>query len=624
MTHERREFLTVIAAEEAHRRLREAVPRGPLGREIVPLADALGRVLAVVVTAPLDVPGFDRANVDGFALRAADTFGADEATPCTFVLNDEQLTPGIVPTLEVRAGTATPIATGGVLPRGADAVVMVEHTRQPATGRVEVLRALAPGAAISFAGSDLARGERVLAPGVRLTARETGTLAALGLDEVSVFRRPRVAVISTGDELVTPGSTRAVGQVHDSNRRILIDMLRELGCEPLDLGVVADDLELLRAAIERGLEADVVLLSGGTSKGEGDLCARAVDSLAQPLCHGVAVKPGKPLCLAVRDGKPVVVLPGFPTSAVFTFGEFVVPLLLEMAGAPGARPGVVRARVPARINSEPGRTEFLLVGLIESPAGLTAYPMGKGSGSVTTYTRADGYITIPQHCEFLEADEEAEVRLLARDVRAADLVVIGSHCPGLDILLELLQARGLTTKCLLVGSHAGLLAAQRGECDLAGVHLLGDDGVYNRSFAGLGLELVPGYGRMQGVVFRRSESEPELREARMVNRNAGSGTRILIDELLGDARPPGYHLEARSHNAVAAAVSQGRADWGVTIAPVAGLYDLSFRPLREERFDFLVPVARRGRPAVQAFCQLLVGAEARERLQERGFNVDNG
>ncbi len=609
------QFLEVVDAEEAHRRFRAAVRAEPLGSERVALRDALGRVLAAEVVSPVDVPGFDRSNMDGYAVRAQDTFGAQESEPVRLRVNREVIATGMHPEGAVRARSATRIMTGGMLPRGADAVVMVEQT-QPG---LRVLRPVTPGENVSFAGSDIARGEVVLRRGTRLSARETGTLAALGTTTVEVFRRPRVAVLSTGDEVVAPGRRMRPGLVYDSNLRIVADMLREAGCEPVEMGVVPDRMVALRRALVRALEHDAVILSGGTSKGEGDLSVVAVREVAEVVVHGVGVKPGKPLCLAHAAGKPVVVLPGFPTSAVFTFHEFVVPVLLAMAGAPPEPAGVVRARLPMRINTERGRAEFVLVSLMEGHDGLVAYPMGKGSGSVTTYAKADGFVTLGRQQEFLDAGESVDVRLLGRDVRPADLVAIGSHCVGLDLLLSRLRERGFTSKALVVGSQGGFLAARRGECDVAGVHLCDESGEYNTPFLEPGMDLVRGYGRMQGVVFRAKE--PRLASAPMVNRNRGSGTRVLIDELLGQARPPGYHFEARSHNAVAAAVSQGRADWGVCIRTVAEMYGLGFRPLREERYDFVIPRARRERPAVRAFCEILASEEGRRGLEALGFCV---
>jgi len=353
------------------------------------------------------------------------------------------------------------------------------------------------------------------------------------------------------------------------------------------------------------------------------------------VAHGVALKPGKPICLAVTDAKPVVILPGFPTSAIFTFHEFVAPVLRAYAGLPVELRHSVEARLPMRVNSERGRTEYLLVGLVQSGNGLVAYPMGKGSGSVTTFSNADGFITIDQHTEILDTDSAVTVQLLGRDVEPADLVIIGSHCVGLDLLAGMLVRQGIRAKSLYVGSMGGVAAARRGECDIAGVHLLDPaTGNYNRHLVTDGLTLLPGYGRLQGFVFRPGDARFERRSLEhatsaalddsacvMVNRNAGSGTRILIDKLLGQSRPPGYGVQTKSHNAVAAAVAQCRADWGIAIDTVAPQYGLGFIPLQEERYDFIVPTARLDRPAVHAFRSVLADEAVRDRLRAAGFNV---
>jgi putative molybdopterin biosynthesis protein len=259
--------------------------------------------------------------------------------------------------------------------------------------------------------------------------------------------------------------------------------------------------------------------------------------------------------------------------------------------------------------------------------------MGKGSGSVTAFGRADGFVVIPRQREYLEVGDIVEVQLLGPGIQPADLVVIGSHCVGLDYLLGRLQDRGFRTKFLAVGSTGGLTAARRGECDLAGIHLLDPTtNTYNRPYLSGDLRLLPGYGRLQGIAYRSGDLRFEGRsaveavavavadpECVLVSRNRGSGTRVLIDRLLGEAKPPGYLTEARSHNAVAAAVAQGRADWGVAIRTVAAASGLGFLPLQEEQYDFAIPASRWDRPAVQAFRELLEGTETRQVLTDLGF-----
>lgn len=637
------QFLTVLDRDEAERRFRAVVDLAPRGTERVSIDAALGRVLAEDVVSAVDVPSFDRSNVDGFAVVSDTTYGASEEQPRIARLSDDMIHTGVIPPSTVGIGEAVAIATGGMMPRGADAVVMVEHA-DVRGGELRIARAVTPGSGVSFAGTDITAGETVLRGGQLLTSRDTGVLAAIGVATVAVWRKPIVAILSTGDEIIAPGEPMQPARVYDSNAQILADAVRELGGAPLRLGIVADDARALRERLQLAVDqADIVLLSGGTSKGAGDISYRVVAELTDPgiVAHGVALKPGKPICLAATRGVPVVVLPGFPTSAIFTFHEFVAPVIRAQAGLAAESRTTIRARLAVKVNSEIGRTEYLLVSLVEAPdsAGgettLAAYPMGQGSGSVTTFSRADGFATIGRHDEILDAGTLIDVQLLGNELQLADLVVIGSHCIGLDYLVGELQRRGVRTKFLAVGSTAGLEAARRGECDIASVHLLDPKtGEYNRPFLSNGLELVPGYGRVQGVAFRRGDARFEGRTAVdagalaardsscvMVNRNQGSGTRVLIDRLLGGQRPHGHAVQPRNHHAVAAAVSQGRADWGVTLEWIARNAGLGFLPLQEEQYDFVVPNSRATRAGVVAFKRLLEEPAVKRELERLGMKA---
>lgn len=643
------QFLDVVDEAVAHQRFDAACVHLQPRSEEVALGQALGRVLSTDVTAKVDVPGFDRSNVDGFAVRAVDTFGAQELESVALAVSTVILAAGQHPPdgFEVDSATAVPIATGAVVPRGADAVVMVEDT-ELIDGSVLLTRGAVPGGNISFAGSDIGRGEVVLRRGTRLSARETGVLAAVGTSLVDVVRRPRVAVISTGDEIVAPDGPIKVGEVFDSNQRILVDSVTELGCQPVACGIVPDDEARLEALLETLLSgdeaADVVILSGGTSKGEGDVNARVAQRLADRdhesagvVVHGVALKPGKPVLLSVVAGVPLIVLPGFPTSAIFTFHEFVAPLLRRLSGLPPEAARTADATAPLRINSVPGRTEYSLVDLVEGSFGLAAYPLGAGSGSVTAFGRADGFIRIPANTEYVPEGSPLLVTLIDPDIRPADLIAIGSHCIGFDHVLGLLAEQGFRVKSIPVGSTAGIAAVTRGEGDVAGIHLLDETtGEYNTAFVSDDIRLVHGYGRRQGIAFRADdelfdvETLDEMMEVlrssqrRMINRNPGSGTRILIDGLLGTAsaarsQPDGYLHQARTHHGVAAAIEQGRADWGMTLDTIAETAGLGFFFIADERYDIAIRSDRWDRPAVTALRQLLEDPQVRSDLKALGF-----
>ena len=633
------QFLEVVSAAEARRRFEARLDRSPLPGERLPLAAALSRVVAVDVVAPIDTPPFDRANVDGFALRAADTLGASAGASKRLTLNSEVIACGVAPAIEVAPGTATAIATGGVIPRGADAVVMIEHTElieDEATPAIDVHRAGTSGQFISYAGSDIARGETLLRRGTQIGSREIGMLAACGLTAVEVVRRPRVAVLSTGDELIQLGEPLRTGSVYDSNGAIIAAAIAEAGGEAVPFGAVADDAEALERAMLAALAAcDIVVLSGGTSKGAGDLSHQVVSRLGSPgiLVHGVALKPGKPLCLAVIGQTPLIVLPGFPTSAIFTFHSFVAPLVRARAGLPVEATHTVTARVPVRMPSEFGREEFVLVSLVDRDDELIAFPTGKGSGAVTAFSQADGFFAIDALASALDADSKVEVTLIGKSGRAPDLVIMGSHDIALDVVVGALADRGVHARTVAVGSLGGLNAASRGECDVAPVHLVDPaTGIYNKHLLVPGLALVPGWRRMQGFVFRRGDARFDGRSAEaaleaaladpailMVNRNGGSGTRVLVDSLLRGVKPAGYANQPRSHNAVAAAIAQQRADWGIAIGPVANLYGLGFLPIAPEHYDFLVVEARRHRPAIAAFIAVLQDQAIRARIRAVGM-----
>jgi putative molybdopterin biosynthesis protein len=403
------------------------------------------------------------------------------------------------------------------MPRGADAVIMVETTEPAGPDGIEVRRPIASGAFLSFAGSDITAGETLVRRGTILGSRELGVLAAAGVAEVDVWRRPRVGIISTGDELVQPGQPLGPASIYDSNGPVVAAAVAENGGEPVPYGAVPDDAGRLGDAIRRAhAECDMVVLSGGTSKGAGDLTYRLIEGLGPPgiVAHGVALKPGKPLLLAVCAGKPVVVLPGFPTSAMFTFHDMVAPSLRPARRASAENDGCGRGD-PAHARCRPNSAARVRDGLArrdgDGPCRLSAREgLGLGHGLLA----GDGFIAVEALADAVPAGTRAEVTLFTPHVTEPDLVIMGAIASGSEPIISQLAEAGMRTRLMSVGSQGGLAAARRGECDLAPIHLVDPaTGIYNRTYLAPGLELVEGWRRMQGLLFRPGDTRFEARSS---------------------------------------------------------------------------------------------------------------
>ncbi|HSW11046.1 MAG TPA: gephyrin-like molybdotransferase Glp [Bacillota bacterium] len=410
------DFLKVISPAEALQRLRAAVPGRPAGGEELELLQALGRVTAFDTLAADAVPGFVRSTVDGYAVRARDTFGAGPEQPAYFELNG-QVIMGRRADREVLPGMAVHVPTGGMVPPGADAVVMLEYATHLGDGdTLEVVRPVAPGENVMAAGEDFARGAVVVPAARRLLPADLGALAAAGIRTVVVQARPRVAILSTGDELVPVDEEPGPGQVREVNSVTLAASVVGDGGHPLQLGIVPDREDRLAEAVTRACrQADLVLLSGGSSVGKADLVPAVLAKLGQVLAHGLAVKPGKPTALAVCEGVPVIGLPGHPVSALVVYAILVGPFLRFLAGERGAYPAPgVRARLTRNLPVRGGVEEHVRVLLAEGESGWDAEPLPGKSGAISSLTRADGLVRVPASRRGLNEGEEVEVRLLRR------------------------------------------------------------------------------------------------------------------------------------------------------------------------------------------------------------------
>lgn len=412
------EFLELLPPDEALQLLLQHFPPHPplqIESEEIETSQALGRVTARPVIAPYPLPSFARSTVDGYALRAADSYGANDSLPAYLSLAGE-IPMGAAAGLTLRPGECAQIHTGGMLPEAADAVVMVEHTQSARPGEVEILRAVAPGENVLKVGEDVAQGEQVIGQGVRLRPAEIGGLMALGFTRLQVARRPRVAILSSGDEVIPPEADLLPGQVRDVNSFSLSALVESQGGLPVRYGIVPDREQVLQAAAARALAAcDLLVITAGSSASARDLTAQVINQLGQPgvLVHGVNVRPGKPTILAVCDGKPVIGLPGNPVSALVIAGLFVSPVVSRLSGVLVERP---RPAVPARLTlnlpSQAGREDWVAVRLQPGPGGILAEPVFGKSNLIFTLARADGLVRIPSDATGLSAGDHVEVVLL--------------------------------------------------------------------------------------------------------------------------------------------------------------------------------------------------------------------
>jgi len=411
-------FRKLVSVEEAKQTFAQSFTPKPVGREHVPLSQAYNRILANTVKSPLNVPPFDRSTVDGYAVKSADTFGADEDKPVALRLSG-LVNVGEPPKVKVLKGTTAQIVTGAPMPEGADSVVMVEHTVQK-NELIMVHRSVSKGENIMKAGSDIRNGETILKKGTVLSSRDIGVLAAVGMDRVEVFRRPRVAVISTGAEVVEIGKPLLPGKIYDINAHTLSVAVDECGGEPLSLGIVQDQAGPMEAALKKALSmADVVITSGGVSVGPTDIIPKVLNTLGEPgvIVYGIAIRPGKPTTMAVIDGKPVFSLAGHPTSALLIFHLFVRPVVAEMAGKGVEHPITVRALTSERLFSVRGRRTYVAVTLKRDKSSkIVASPVPTGlSGAITTLAKADGFVEIRENQQFIDAGKTVTVQLFKPD-----------------------------------------------------------------------------------------------------------------------------------------------------------------------------------------------------------------
>ncbi|MBI4281862.1 MAG: molybdopterin biosynthesis protein [Chloroflexi bacterium] len=565
--------------------------------ELVPLDQALGRVTAQPVWARISSPHYHSAAMDGVVVWAEDTYGASKTSPLLLKVGEQ----------------ARWVDTGDPVPPGFNAVIMVEDVQPMDDDHIQIMAAVAAWQHIRLLGEDIVATELVLPENHRIGPSDLGAMAAAGIAQVEVRRKPLVTIIPTGTELVRPGDPLEAGKIIEYNSLVMAAQVEEWGGHPVRHSIVPDDFQRIKTAVQEALEvSDVVILNAGSSAGSEDYTSQVVSEVGELLVHGIAVRPGHPVVLGVVGNKPIIGVPGYPVSCVLTMDIVTKPLIGRLLGVlPPSRPKLT-AVMSRKVLSPMGEDEFLRVKVGKVGDRLIATPLNRGAGVIMSLVRADGLVRIPRFSEGVEAGSNVEVELLRPQEEVENtIVVIGSHDMTLDLLGSMLHKYhpALSLSSSNVGSLGGLQALRRGEAHMAGSHLLDEDtGEYNISYIQRVLEgqeivLVNLVYREQGMIVPRgnpkairSLADLTRKDVSFVNRQRGSGTRVLLDyELSRAGIDPkgiiGYDRDEYTHTGVAAAVASGTADVGLGIMAAAKALALDFVPLLKERYDLVIPRA---------------------------------
>lgn len=616
-------YLSNTPVEEAKTQYLAAIS-GSLHRraERIQVTEALGRVTAEAVFARLSSPLFNAAAMDGIAVAAARTVGTSEKEPLTLH----------------RGADFIVVDTGDPIRDPFDAVIMAEDVLEVDGDTVRILAPAVAWQHIRPIGEDIVAGEMILTGNHPLRPIDIGVLLSGGITEVSVWKKPTVAIFPTGTEIIEPTETPKDGDIIESNSRMFEAMVTEYGGLPERFAPIPDDYERLKCAIDAAVDDhDMVIVNAGSSAGTEDFTVHILRELGEVILHGVAIKPGKPVILAVVRGRPVIGLPGYPVSAYLDFECFVRPVLACLTGFAAAEAPTYPAVLSRRVVSSLKYREYLRVKVGRVNGRLVASPLQRGAGAAMSLVRADGFCVIGQNCEGVEAGESVQVTFTRpMDEIDGTAVAVGSH----DLILDLIADRmpSLHPGCYLssthVGSLGGLMALRRGEAHLAPTHLLEEEtGVYNiaylhRLFPEMPMALVKGVERIQGLMVapgnpHHIRSLSDIVGLRFINRQRGAGTRVLLDYRLRQLRIPaeqvtGYDREAATHMAVAVAVKSGSADVGMGVLSAARAMGLDFIEVGAEEYDFAIPQAFLELPQIKAFLAVLSAPEFREKLTEMG------
>lgn len=592
-----------------------------LKTEDVPTYLSYGRVTADALYAKICSPHYNASAMDGISVKAKDTYGASENAPV--ILAKEQY---------------TVVDTGDPVPENHDAVVMVEDVYEDEKGNVTLYSAVHPWQNVRQVGEDICMGDMIAPSLTAITPSLCGAILAGGITHFNAVKKPLVGIIPTGDEIVPPTENPQKGDIIEFNSSIFSSMVKQWGGESKTYPIVKDKKELLTAALANACEeCDIVLILAGSSAGRDDYTCDIIKQLGEVCVHGIAIKPGKPAVLGKIGDVPVVGLPGYPVSAIVVMENIVRDLVYRMGGLSVPERQKIKAKLGKRVVSSLKYHEFVRVTLGKVGDGFTAVPLMRGAGVVTSFTKADGILEIPQNSEGIEQDADVEITLLKPlDEISTALIVTGSHDPMIDEIKNIMKKRGypFTLSSSHVGSMGAINAVKSGGAHLGGIHLLDtSDGKYNESyvkkyFPDSSARLHKGVGRIQGLMVKKGnplgiKDFSDVARCVYVNRQLGSGTRILCDYLIDKygmdkTKLEGYRNEEFTHTAVAALVASGNADCGLGIYSAAKMYDLDFIPVSTEEYDFLINTKAENSEAVKAFFEILESDELKQRLEQMG------
>ncbi len=597
--------------------------------ERVSVQNACGRITAQAVYAAICAPHYAASAMDGVALKARDSFGATETTPIT--LKQDQY---------------VVVDTGDPVPEDCDAVIMVEDIVKNADGSITIHGAAAPWQHIRQIGEDVCAGEMILPSYMEVTPSAIGAMIAGGILEIEVIKKPVVGIIPTGDEIIPPCTDPKPGDILEFNSSIFSAMVKQWGAEAETYPIVPDKFDQIKAMVAKAAgECDLVILNAGSSAGREDYSAKVIRELGQVLYHGIAMKPGKPAILGCVGSTPVLGVPGYPVSGIIVIEELLKPLIDHWLKTAGDSRQYAKAVLTRPVVSGLKYEEFVRVRMGYVGDRLMASPLSRGSGVVSSFMKADGILEVPQGTEGYEAGSEVQVRLLSRPEKLKNtLVVIGSHDPLLDELADMMHRndQDVFMSSAHVGSMGGIMALRRGEAHAAGCHLLDTEtGEYNlafmkKYFPNGGIRLIRCVGRQQGLMLQKGNplsiekfADIAKEGVRYVNRQKGSGTRILTDYLckkegLDTGLIYGYEREELTHTSVAAQIATGSADAGMGIYSSAQLYDLDFLPVCIEEYDLIIPDRAWDTPMVQQMLATLKSEAFKEKLTALGgYTVEN-